>query len=170
MKTIHLQLNMGHVHINDVVGMIYCKDFMRKIHGKDLVISDWNDGHRLLQYYIPIDPNIPGPVKRFVTGDKIKVNTAQHLVVHNEKKHQIDSKVHFHMFGARLLNISSTFTTVQENQDDETVLDINVRVGVKAPPIVKGTIEKYMVTEASKDIMKFAREAQEIFPNAKQNH
>ncbi len=160
MRLIETVVHIAGERMQCVVDRLHSRPFLQKVYGEDVDVEEWDaaelhKGHkRIVRFRKPIHRDIPTVLKPFVHGDSINVRVAQSVVERSDVRCEVNNKMHFDVFGSHLLSMESTLVA-RPTSNHGTSLNMSVRMNVRAPPLVKGTIERFLEKEAKKDLTKF---------------
>jgi len=148
MKEYNISLPLGHISIPDAFYKVFSPDTLRKIHGEDMTITDWNEKReRTFRFYVET-PGIPNEVKQFFCGSRLKITTKQSYT-HQPTRVVVKNKVKLHVLGAELVSVRPTFTLDHFPEEKTTTLSVRIEHRARFPPPLNGIIENFM-TETSK--------------------
>ncbi len=169
MRFVETVVHIAGERMQCVVDRLHSRSFLQKVYGEDVDVEEWDShtphgfardshfftGHkRIVRFRKPIHRDIPTVLKPFVHGDSINVRVAQSVVERSDVRCEVNNKMHFDVFGSHLLSMESTLVA-RPTSNHGTSLNMSVRMNVRAPPLVKGTIERFLEKEAKKDLTKF---------------
>jgi hypothetical protein len=154
MRMTTMEINFGKTNLNHITRNIYSPNFLSKIYGPDSIIGEWDNKERIIKFDRPISDGMPRILRPFVPHKKVNINIKQSIIEERDRYHHVVSKMHFNTLGSHLLHIETSFIT-SENEVNETIMNICVKVRVSAPPFIRGKVENFMEREAKKDLAMF---------------
>lgn len=163
MRNLKKKIEIENAKFSDIVDTVQSYDFLKRIYGNDVKISEWDGNIRVVRFDRPLSDKIPGFVKRFVHRDRIDISVNQTLLGHTDSKHEIENKIYFHMFGAHLFDMKSLLITTHDKQNRKNEMNIEINVNCRAPPFLKGKIENFMESEAKKDLIRYEKCVKDVF-------
>jgi hypothetical protein len=157
MKSFELNnIFLGDISIKQVKDIAFGASLLRKIHGKDAKIEDWKDNKRHLEYKVTL-PHVPPMMKRFLHGNEIKMSTLQTIKQETETRLDIENNVKLNCIGSNFIHVKPQFSVVRDVAKKQTNFCAKVSVKVWAPPLLSNLAETFMIIQAEKDLLNYAR-------------
>lgn len=147
-------LNIGQLNMKEAKDIVFSKETLREIHGKNTKISDWVNKKRIVEYDMEIN-NAPGPMKRFIVGNRINVYGIQNIKEDTDHNLYVENKLKLNCVGSRFLKINPSFSLTKRGND--IFFNANVNISVWAPPPINHLAESFMIIQAEKDILNYAQ-------------
>ena len=145
---------LGNISLEEAFHKVFSPDSLRRIHGTDMMITDWNHKlERSFQFFVDL-PQIPNEIKRFFCGSRLKITTKQQMTK-TENNIQVKNKIKLHVLGAEFVSVRPTFYLHHENK--RSFLSINIEHRARFPPPLNKIIEGFMTHTSERAFETFTR-------------
>lgn len=147
------KIYLGNISLEDAFNKVFNPDTMKKIHGENMTITNWNNkNERTFKFNIDI-PYVPKEIKMFFCGNNIKITTKQYRI-NNDNNIQVKNKTKLHILGAELVSVKPLFTIFNDN-NNHACLSVNIEHHARFPPPLNSIIEGFMAETSKKSFKKF---------------
>jgi hypothetical protein len=146
------------IFLSHVVDIVYSHDFLKKVYGENVKISEWNnDKARLIEFERPLNDKLPRFIKRFVHKEKVDVSVEQKILLESTTEHEMKNQIRFQVFGSHLFDMQSCSKTTCCVDNNKCEINVHVKVNCHLPPFLKGKVETILLNEAIKDLTSFSK-------------
>ena len=143
---------------------------LRRLHGESFNATPWANNRRAVSFELSVD-NVPGEVRRFFCGNRLRVNTREVAAVTPESI-TLRVKMRMHFVGSELFIVrpryrlervrgpTSSTDSSGPNDSDHVLLHAEVESHALLPPPLCNVVEAFMDASARAQLQRFAQELQ----------
>jgi hypothetical protein len=153
MKTLIIEpLHIGKFSLDTVFENVFGNEMLRKIHGDNTQITDWdNKNKRTIKFSVNVD-NIPMELKRFFCGSKLRVTSRQTRDI-KPNRINVNNRIKMHMVLSELFHVKPQFYL--EETANEIYFGGEIKHAAVLPPPLNAICEGFMMTRSRREIEVF---------------
>lgn len=132
---------------------VFGPDMLRKVHGPDTAVGDFDKGKRTFRFTVKVD-QVPPAIRQFFCGSEMGITTRQTLDA-TKTRWTITNRLKLHFVGAELFKLRPQFW-LESAADGSVSLGGRVRHDAVLPPPLDGIAEGFMMINSQKELLHFA--------------
>lgn len=150
MKSLVIEpLYIGKFPLETVFENVFGNEMLRKIHGENTQITDWdNKNKRTIKFSVNVD-NIPMELKRFFCGSKLRVTSRQTQDIQSNRIN-VNNRIKMHMVFSELFHVKPQFYL--EETTNGIYFGGEIKHAVVLPPPLNSLCESFMMTRSRREI------------------
>lgn len=149
---------LGDISLNQAKDIVFSHKVMRQVHGNDTEITPWVSNKRTVKFKMDLPAKeIPSVMRRFLPSNNIKVVATQRIKPSTPNRHEVIVHIKMNCLGSQLVSVNPIFVLRENLGKKGTYFDARVSVNVWAPPPINHIAEKFMILQAEKDLLVYAK-------------